>query len=85
MLSDILREITPLTASDCFTIFSREKEKFDFPLHNHEEMELNLILNASGAKRIIGDHIDEIGDAELVFVGPNLPHGWFTHKCKSKK
>lgn len=85
MLSDILREITPLTASDCFTIFSREKEKFDFPLHNHEEMELNLILNANGAKRIIGDHIDEIGDAELVFVGPNLPHGWFTHKCKSKK
>jgi len=85
MLNDILREITPLTANDCFTMFSREKEEFDFPLHNHEEMELNLILNAKGAKRIVGDHLAEIGDAELVFVGSNLPHGWFTHKCKSKK
>lgn len=85
MLNDILREITPLTANDCFTMFSREKEEFDFPLHNHEEMELNLILNAKGAKRIVGDHLAEIEDAELVFVGSNLPHGWFTHKCKSKK
>ncbi|GAA4322736.1 AraC family transcriptional regulator [Mucilaginibacter gynuensis] len=83
MFKDISREITPLTQSDCFTIFSREKNKFDFPLHNHEEMELNLILDAPGAKRIVGDHIEEIGNYELVLVGPNLPHGWFTHNCKS--
>jgi AraC-like DNA-binding protein len=83
MLTDISREITPLTQSDCFTIFSREKSEFDFPLHNHEEMELNLIINAPGAKRIVGDHIEEITDMELAFVGSNLPHGWFTHNCKS--
>ncbi|MEO6150602.1 MAG: AraC family transcriptional regulator [Mucilaginibacter sp.] len=83
MLKDIVREITPLTQSDCFTIFSREKFEFDFPLHNHDEMELNLILNAPGAKRIVGDHIEEINDAELVLVGSNLPHGWFTHNCKT--
>ncbi|WP_348083564.1 AraC family transcriptional regulator [Mucilaginibacter sp.] len=46
-------------------------------------MELNLILNAAGAKRIVGDHIDQITDSELVLVGPNLPHGWFTHRCTS--
>ncbi len=85
MLKDIVREITPLTSSDCFTIFSRKKNQFDFPLHNHEEMELNLILNAPGAKRIVGDHIDEISDAELVFVGSNLAHGWFTHNCQSQE
>jgi hypothetical protein len=39
-----MREITPLTPSDCFTIFSRVKNKFDFPLHYHEEYELNLII-----------------------------------------
>ncbi|AOM76027.1 transcriptional regulator [Pedobacter steynii] len=85
MGSNIVREITPLTQSDCFTIFSRTKKDFDFPLHYHEEYELNLILHAKGAKRIVGDHIDTIEDAELVFIGPNLYHAWFTHQCKSEE
>jgi AraC-like DNA-binding protein len=82
---NILREITPLTSSDCFTIFSRVKSEFDFPLHSHEELELNFILNAKGARRVIGDHIAEIEELELVLVGSNLPHVWQTHKCRSKE
>ena len=80
----ILKEITPLTQSDCFSLFSRSKKEFDFPLHFHEEFELNFIQNAAGAKRVVGDHVEEIGNTELVLVGPNLQHGWFTHKCKDK-
>ena len=80
-----MREITPLTSSDCFTIFTRVKSEFDFPLHCHEELELNFIMNAKGAKRIVGDHIGEIDDMELVLVGSSLPHVWQTHKCKSKE
>jgi AraC-like DNA-binding protein len=83
MKKNVLREITPLTANDCFTLFSRTKSNFDFPLHNHEEFELNFIKNAKGAKRVIGDHVEEIDELELVLVGPNLQHGWFTHKCRS--
>ena len=83
MKPDIMREITPLTQSDCFTLFSRVKKKFDFPLHYHEEYELNLIINAPGAKRIVGDHIEAIDELEMVLVGPNLYHAWFTHKCES--
>jgi AraC-like DNA-binding protein len=79
----ITKEITPLTPNDCFTIFSRVKKEFNFPLHYHEEYELNLILNATGAKRIVGDHIEIIDDLELVLVGPNLSHAWFTNKCVS--
>lgn len=82
---NIIREITPLTQSDCFTIFSRVKKEFSFPLHYHEELELNLILNAKGARRIVGDHIDTIDDMELVLVGPNLYHAWFTHQCRSEE
>ena len=85
MKQDIMREITPLTQSDCFTLFSRVKKKFDFPLHYHEEYELNLILNAGGAKRIVGDHIEVIDEVELVLVGPNLYHAWFTNKCQSEQ
>jgi AraC-like DNA-binding protein len=85
MNEKLLREITPLTQSDCFTILSRIKSDFDFPLHYHEEFELNFIQNAKGAKRVIGDHIEEIDELELVLVGPNLQHGWFNHKCLSKE
>jgi AraC-like DNA-binding protein len=85
MQTSILREITPLTSSDCFTIFTRVKSEFDFPLHSHEELELNFIINAKGARRVVGDHIGEIDDIELVLVGSNLPHVWQTHKCKSKE
>lgn len=84
MSEKILREITPLTPSDCFSIFSRTKKEFDFPLHVHDEIELNFIQNASGAQRVIGDHVEEIGDIELVLVGSNLQHAWFTHNCKDK-
>jgi AraC-like DNA-binding protein len=84
-MNNIIKEITPLTQNDCFTIFSRVKKDFDFPLHFHEEYELNFILNAPGAKRIVGDNIEEISDMELVLVGPNLSHVWTTHNCKSEE
>jgi AraC-like DNA-binding protein len=32
---------------------------------------------------MVGDHIGELDDIELVLVGSNLPHVWQTHKCKS--
>lgn len=81
---EVVREITPLAQSDCFMIFSREKTEFSFPLHHHEDIEINLIINAAGAQRIVGDHIGEIQDLELVCVGSQLAHGWFTHQCESK-
>ena len=85
MSNNVMREITPLTPSDCFTIFSRVKQKFDFPLHYHDEYELNLIINAKGAKRVVGGHIEVIDDMELVLIGPNLYHAWFTHQCQSEE
>ncbi len=85
MNNNILRETTPLTQGDCFTIFSRTKAEFNFPLHYHEEFELNFIKNGKGAKRMIGDHMEEIEDLELVLVGSNLQHAWFTGNCKSKE
>lgn len=83
-MNEVFREISPLNVYDCFTIFARPKKKFDFPLHSHEEFELNLIWNAKSAKRIVGYHMGEIDNLELVLVGPNLPHGWFTHRCTSE-
>ena len=84
-LRSIYREITPLNANDCFTFFKRVKNEFSFPLHTHEEFELNFVQNAAGAKRIVGDNIEVIDRLDLVLVGSNLPHGWFTHECTSRE
>ncbi|SFE09057.1 transcriptional regulator, AraC family [Chitinophaga sp. CF118] len=83
MFKEIVWEISPLAQNDCFTLFSRQKEVSPAGIHSHEELELNLILNAAGAKRIIGDHMDKTGNIELVLLGPGLPHGWSTDNCKT--
>jgi len=78
------REIPPLTKGDSFLVFDRLKDTFEFPIHYHPEYEINFIQNGKGVKRIVGDHIEEIDDVELVLVGPNLYHGWELNKCKNK-
>ncbi len=84
MNKGILKEVTSLLTTDCYTILTRTKKEFNFPLHYHEEFELNLIINAKGAKRIVGDSIETIDELELVLVGPNQIHAWFTHECTSE-
>ncbi len=85
MRPKIHREIKELSPEDSFLIFDRIKDDFDFPIHFHPEYELNFIQNGKGVRRIIGDHMDEIDDIELVMVGPNLVHVWELHKCTNKK
>lgn len=46
-----------------------------FEWHHHPEYELTLTLNSVG-QRFIGDHVGEYEHADLVLVGPNLPHTW---------
>ena len=79
----ILREIAPLNSADCFTISSIVKHEFDLPLHYHDEYELTLIINAKGAKRVVGNSIGIMDDMELIFIGPNLYHAWFAHQCNA--
>lgn len=81
---NIFREIPILTDKDCFLINQRVKDEFNYPLHYHSEFELNFIKNGKGSKRIIGNHMEEIKDLELVLVGSNLEHVWETYKCKNK-
>lgn len=83
-VKEVVREITPLTQQDCFTIFSRTKDGFDFPLHYHEEFELNYIENAQGAQRVVGDHLETIENRELVLIGPLVHHAWFNAQCRQK-
>lgn len=85
MLKNVHREITQLAPEDSFLVFDRIKADFDFPIHFHPEYELNFIHNGKGVRRVVGDSLEEIGDIELVLVGPNLVHGWELHHCEQSK
>lgn len=43
----------------------------------HPEYELHLIRRSVG-RYIVGDYVDRFGPGNLVLVGPNLPHAWFS-------
>jgi AraC-like DNA-binding protein len=81
----VMREVTPLSSSDCFYLADRHKSSFDFPIHSHPEFELNFIGNAAGVRRTVGDHSETIGDYDLVLIAsPNLEHVWEQGECVSK-
>ena len=71
----IYREITLLDPKDVFVIFNYPNAHFDYPLHNHPEYEINLIMNASG-NRIVGDKVEKYEDLDFVLLGPHLSHNW---------
>lgn len=58
--TELFKEVSPLSAKDCFILIERQKSNFNFPIHIHPEYELNYIENAKGAQRIVGDSIEEI-------------------------
>jgi AraC-like DNA-binding protein len=53
----------------------RLRDGIPFEWHHHPEYELTLTLNSRG-HRLIGDHLGEYEDGDVVLVGPNLPHTW---------
>ena len=84
-MDNVMREITPLSASDSFYMADRHKSSFDFPIHSHPEFELNFIAGAAGVRRTVGDHSEAIGDYDLVLIAsPNLEHVWEQGECVSK-
>ncbi len=84
MESRILHEITPLSENDFMYVADRHKQEFDYPIHSHEVMELNFVAGAAGARRIVGDSSEVIGDYDMVLItSSNLEHVWEQYECKS--
>ena len=70
-----IKEITPIKNDDPFVILKHENALFDYPLHFHDEYELNLITNFNGT-RTVGDSIEKCEDTDLTLLGPELKHLW---------
>lgn len=80
-----IQEITPLSEKDCFYIADRYKTEFTYPIHSHEEFELNFTMNAAGVRRIVGDSIEIIGDYDLILItSKDLEHVWEQNECSSR-
>lgn len=78
---DVLREVTPLSAEDCFLVIKRPKLGFAYPLHVHSEFELNYLENVSGAIRTVGDSVEEMEELDLVLIAGGTQHAYSNHKC----
>lgn len=79
---NVINEITPLTARDCFYVADRRKDRFGYPLHCHDAYEINYVQHGRGAQRIVGDSVETIGDYDLVLIAnPQLPHAWAQGEC----
>ena len=83
IMDKVITEVSPLSEKDCFYMMDRDKECFSYPLHKHEEMELNFVENCDGARRIVGDSIEVLGKYDLVLVGSGLEHTWDQYDCQS--
>ncbi|WP_439583805.1 AraC family transcriptional regulator [Dyadobacter bucti] len=54
---------------------------FATDFHFHTECQLVYILSGSGT-RIIGDSIERFEEGDLTFVGPNVPHVWYSERAE---
>ncbi len=50
---------------------------FSTDFHFHKECQLVYVLSGSGT-RIIGHSIERFEEGDLTFVGPNVPHVWYS-------
>jgi AraC-like DNA-binding protein len=70
-------QLIDVNLSGTKTIQIKKVDQFylDAPFHFHHLCELVWVEQSFG-KRIVGDHIDNFEDGDLVLMAPNLPHIW---------
>lgn len=79
---EVPTEVTPLSDCDFLYIMDRTKDSFTFPVHRHAEYEINFVENCMGARRVVGDSMEETGLFDLCIVGHGVEHGWEQYHCK---
>ena len=68
-------EKVPLGAGESFHCEELRGPDYSTRWHFHPEHQLTLALRSQG-HRLVGDHLGELTDGDIVLVGANLPHVW---------
>ena len=63
-----------------FYVGSYSAKYFERSWHYHHEFELLLITKGYGT-RVVGDNNSRFAVGDLVLIGGNLPHAWFSDPC----
>ena len=74
-MKSIQEEITPVESDDLYVVLDHINAKFDYPIHCHEEYEINLILHSDGT-HIIGTRQEAFYGMDLIVITPFVPHVW---------
>lgn len=80
-MGKLIIEIPPISDKDLYYLQERYKPCFNYPLHKHDAYELNFVEHCKGARRIVGDSIENLADYDLALVGCNLEHVWEQYEC----
>jgi len=73
---ELTRELIAPDPDASFRIVARREPSFGFSWHHHREYELTCIVAGHGT-RFVGDAIHAYEGADLVLLGPDLPHTWW--------
>jgi hypothetical protein len=77
-------EILTRDLDQSFRCFDRRRLETPVKWHRHREIELTYVERGSGS-RLVGDHIGEYANHDLVLLGSNLPHTWTSDEYRGKK
>ncbi len=73
----LVEKIPTVPGNHSFTVREFKLPIFDAPLHVHPECELTYIVQGQG-RRVVGDSVELYSAGDLVLIGPNVPHCWYS-------
>lgn len=57
---------------------------FPNPLQFHPDIEILLVIKGTGT-RFVGDSVEHFGPGDLVMIGQNVPHVWYSDEKKQNQ
>ena len=72
-------EKIPISFSSSISVKREITPYMNYPWHYHPEFEIIYVKKSYGI-RLMGNHIGNFNDGDLVFISPNLPHVWKNDK-----
>ena len=67
-----------------FYVGHRKSSYFPNPYMFHPDVELLLVIKGTGT-RLIGDSIKRFSPGDLIMIGPNVPHAWYSDEVYKKE
>ncbi len=71
-------------AQKLFVVREIVRPVFSTDFHFHQECQLVYVLSGTG-RRIIGSSIEQFKEGDMTFIGPNVPHVWYSDQASGNE